>query len=151
LIDGHARKELFAGKGPVPVLIGDWSEADERKILASLDPIAAMATANAGQLDSLLREVATGSESLAEMFADMASEAAEQAIADMANTEPKEDEGGVAGTGDTGYKQFAVPLTIAQEQLVRRGIKEAKASKGAETSGEALYFIVQEWLDARSA
>jgi hypothetical protein len=26
LIDGHARRELFAGKGKVPVLVGSWSE-----------------------------------------------------------------------------------------------------------------------------
>src|SRR5579859_3568175 len=46
LIDGHARKDLFAGKGPVPVLIGSWTEAQERKILATLDPLAAMAKAD---------------------------------------------------------------------------------------------------------
>ena len=55
LIDGHARKGLFAGE-KVPVLIGSWSEADEKKILATLDPIGAMAEANAGALEAVMRE-----------------------------------------------------------------------------------------------
>src|SRR5574343_498168 len=60
LIDGHARREMCLKSGDqMPVLVGSWSEADERKILATLDPIAAMA----GQLDEtyadLLRSIET--------------------------------------------------------------------------------------------
>jgi hypothetical protein len=49
LIDGHARRKvaLEQGSAKVPVLVGDWSEEQERKILATLDPLAAMATADA--------------------------------------------------------------------------------------------------------
>lgn len=75
LIDGHARKELFAGKGKVPVLVGSWSEEQERLILATLDPLAAMASANVTALDALLKDVATGSEALQEMLAVMAKDA----------------------------------------------------------------------------
>jgi hypothetical protein len=70
LIDGHARKEI--SQGPVPVLIGDWSEEQERKILATLDPIAGMAEADTERLDALLREVQTGSEALAAMLTELA-------------------------------------------------------------------------------
>src|SRR5260370_7886508 len=38
LIDGHARKELFENKGPVPVLIGSWDDATEPKLLPPLYP-----------------------------------------------------------------------------------------------------------------
>jgi DNA modification methylase len=65
LIDGHARKELTAARaagGKVPVLVGSWSEEQERLILATLDPLAAMAEANKDALDKLLREVATGND-----------------------------------------------------------------------------------------
>lgn len=72
LIDGHARKELFEGKGPVPVLVGDWSEADEAKILATLDPLAAMAEADASALDALLRDVQTSSAAVNEMLEGLA-------------------------------------------------------------------------------
>src|SRR3990172_1303597 len=37
LIDGHLRREV-AGDAEVPVLIGSWTEEQERLILASLDP-----------------------------------------------------------------------------------------------------------------
>ena len=42
LLDGHLRKELARGQ-QVPVLVGSWSEEQERKILALLDPLSALA------------------------------------------------------------------------------------------------------------
>ncbi len=75
LIDGHARKELFEGKGPVPVLVGDWDEAAEAKILATLDPIGALAMADAAKLGDLLRDVGTGSEALQMMLSGLAEKA----------------------------------------------------------------------------
>lgn len=43
LIDGHARRSIVDPKTPVPVLVGSWSEEAEAKILATLDPVSAMA------------------------------------------------------------------------------------------------------------
>ena len=43
LIDGHARKTVTDPKQVLPVLVGDWSEEAEKKILATLDPVGAMA------------------------------------------------------------------------------------------------------------
>ncbi|MBN2377043.1 MAG: hypothetical protein JXD22_11620 [Sedimentisphaerales bacterium] len=43
LIDGHARRKAVSPETPVPVLVGNWSEDAERKILATLDPVGAMA------------------------------------------------------------------------------------------------------------
>jgi DNA modification methylase len=57
LIDGHARKRVVEPTALVPVLIGRWSEAAEQKVLATLDPLAAMATADLRQLESLLANV----------------------------------------------------------------------------------------------
>lgn len=74
LIDGHARQKVAIQQGAelVPVLIGDWSEEDEAKILATLDPLAAMAEADSAALESILREIQTGSESLASMIDKLA-------------------------------------------------------------------------------
>ena len=44
VVDGHGRLETLEPDAVVPVLVGDWDEAGERKILASLDPIASMAS-----------------------------------------------------------------------------------------------------------
>lgn len=76
LIDGHLRIETVPPKTAVPVLVGRWTEEQERKILATLDPIAAMAEANAAQLDELLAEVDLGEEGYAELssFLDELSE-----------------------------------------------------------------------------
>jgi len=43
LIDGHARKSVTDPKQVVPVLVGDWSEEAEKKILVTLDPVGVMA------------------------------------------------------------------------------------------------------------
>ena len=71
LVDGHLRAETTPEE-EVPVLILDIDEAESDKLLLSLDPLAALAETNATALDSLLREVDTGSEGLQEMYADMA-------------------------------------------------------------------------------
>jgi DNA modification methylase len=73
LIDGHARAEI-AGDAEIPVLILDVNEAEAKKILATFDPIGAMADADAVKLDSLLREVETGNQALADMLTALAEE-----------------------------------------------------------------------------
>lgn len=74
LIDGHARRKVAIeqGCGLVPVLVGDWDEEQEAKILATFDPISLMADADAAALESLLREVNTSSEPLSRLLADLA-------------------------------------------------------------------------------
>lgn len=74
LIDGHARAEI-AGDSPVPVLVLDVDEAEAAKILATFDPLGAMAEANAAKLDELLRGVETPNEALAGMLANLAKDA----------------------------------------------------------------------------
>ena len=77
LIDGHARKKVAVEQGceKVPVLVGSWDEAAEAKILATLDPLAAMATADSAALDALLRDVQTGSQAIGDMLTQLAEEA----------------------------------------------------------------------------
>lgn len=74
LVDGHLRAETTPDS-LVPVLVLDVDEAEASKILATLDPLAAMAEADTAKLDALLREVNTGSEALQEMLATLAEEA----------------------------------------------------------------------------
>lgn len=57
LIDGHARKGAVTPTTRVPVLIGSWSEAAEAKILATLDPLAAMAERDDKALAALVADV----------------------------------------------------------------------------------------------
>lgn len=74
LIDGHLRAET-AADAKVPVLILDVTETEADKILATLDPLAAMADSDAAKLDELLRGVDTGSEALQQLIAATAAQA----------------------------------------------------------------------------
>lgn len=74
LIDGHLRTSV-APDSLVPVLVLDVDEHEADKILATHDPLAAMAEVDADKLDELLREVSTGSEALSQMLADLATNA----------------------------------------------------------------------------
>lgn len=57
LLDGHMRKGL--GTAEVPVLVGSWTEEQERLILATLDPIGAMAQTDTAAL-ARLKDTAQG-------------------------------------------------------------------------------------------
>lgn len=74
LIDGHLRTETVKG-AEIPVLILDVTEEEANKLLATIDPLAAMAEADAHKLDELLRSVETSSDAIATMLADLGKEA----------------------------------------------------------------------------
>ena len=74
LIDGHLRAETL-GDRDVPVLVLDVSEEEAWKILATHDPLAAMAEADPALLDDLLREVSTSNAALAAMLEELKDEA----------------------------------------------------------------------------
>jgi DNA modification methylase len=73
LIDGHLRAETTPD-AIVPVLVVDVDEAEAAKILATLDPLAAMASADKERLESLLREVTVSDDALDEMLHELAAE-----------------------------------------------------------------------------
>lgn len=83
IVDGHARVGLaISRKEPtVPVVYVDLTDAEEKLVLATLDPISAMATADKAILDELLADVSTGNAALQELIAKTA-EAASIDIAD---------------------------------------------------------------------
>ena len=72
LVDGHARLEIAMRRKEdrVPVVYVDLDPDEEALILASLDPLAAMAEADSAALDDLLADIVTGG-ALAEMLADL--------------------------------------------------------------------------------
>ena len=77
LIDGHARKKIALARHDekIPVLVGNWDEQQEAKILATLDPLGAMAEADSAKLEALLGDVSTGSDALKQLLADLAGDA----------------------------------------------------------------------------
>jgi len=71
LIDGHLRAET-TGDGMIPVLVLDVSQNEADKILASHDPLAAMAGADTGKLEDLLGHLETNSKAVQELFDSLA-------------------------------------------------------------------------------
>lgn len=61
VVDGHARVAIAISRreATVPVVYVDLTEAEEKKVLASFDPLGAMAGADKANLDALLQEVRT--------------------------------------------------------------------------------------------
>jgi hypothetical protein len=73
LIDGHLRAEETPDQ-EVPVLILDVTEDEAAKMLATLDPLAAMAEADDQKLGELLAGIQTDNAALDKMLKDLAEE-----------------------------------------------------------------------------
>jgi DNA modification methylase len=74
VIDGHARVEeaISRGESAVPVLYVELSPEEEDLVLASFDPIGAMAIADREALDALLASLSVDDAGLAALLADLA-------------------------------------------------------------------------------
>lgn len=73
LVDGHERVWQALQRGEeVPYTLVDLSEDEEKLILATLDPIGAMAVTDREQLDALFRDVQTDDEGVMAMLSELA-------------------------------------------------------------------------------
>lgn len=74
LVDGHLRVQLALSKGQkaIPAVFVDLTPSEEAEVLATIDPVAAMAVADKEQLDSLLQSVNSGDAAVQAMLADLA-------------------------------------------------------------------------------
>ncbi len=73
LIDGHLRAATTPD-ALVPVLVLDVTEAEADKLLATLDPLAAMAESDSDRIEELLATVSTDSEAVQELLKRTAGE-----------------------------------------------------------------------------
>lgn len=73
LVDGHLRAETTPDQ-EVPVLVLDVTEAEADKILLTLDPLSAMADADAEALKALLDGVTTDDDAVRKMLEDLAAD-----------------------------------------------------------------------------
>ena len=71
LIDGHLRAETTPDT-EVPVLVVDLTDDEAKKVLATFDPLGAMAEANAEALGALLADIETSSEGVQAMLEELA-------------------------------------------------------------------------------
>lgn len=73
LIDGHLRAETTPNM-EVPVLVLDLDEAEADKLLATLDPLAAMAERDGDRIKTLLESVQTDSPAVEQILRRAAGE-----------------------------------------------------------------------------
>jgi len=111
LIDGHMRAVTDPG-AIWPVLVLDVNEAEADKILATYDPIAAMADADALKLDALLRDLDVGNESIQTLLADLAADAGLYKELDKLAGETAEDSADPADD-DIAEEEQAAETTVA--------------------------------------
>jgi len=74
LIDGHLRAET-TGDANIPVLVLDVNEAEADLILATHDPLGAMAEVDSDKLESVLSELNTANDALRDMLSQLAEDA----------------------------------------------------------------------------
>src|SRR5262245_16695326 len=84
LIDGHARKRIAGRDELVPVLVGRWSEAEEATILATLDPVGALAQTDRAALQDLIAEAPDpSSDALKDLFDRLAPPVVEPTVEEI--------------------------------------------------------------------
>ena len=117
LIDGHLRAETTPD-AVVPVLVLDVDDAEADKLLATLDPLAALAETDGTQLDRLLAEIKTQSAALGEMLAGLAAAANSAADTAMSDASAPADESAGAAASELPAKYaIVIHCETEQEQL----------------------------------
>lgn len=149
LVDGHLRVSLALrdGQASVPVTYVELDEAEEALVLATLDPIGALAGTDAVKLDALLREVSTGEADVQALLGTMA-----EGI-DLPKEDAWDEAMGAVPEGERApIQQMTFTLADAQAERVKAALEAAKQAgpfdgTGNENgNGNALARICEAYL-----
>lgn len=141
LIDGHLRAELDPNQ-VVPVLVLDLDEAEAGKLLATLDPLGAMATVNHDALQALLKDVSFDNKAINEMLAALV----------VKEMQPLQNMPILPEGDKSAFGQMTFTVTEVQRVRIERGLAAVKrigsfADTGNENSnGNALAFLAETFL-----
>jgi len=92
IIDGHLRQEEVPAEQEIPVLVLDVTEAEARKLLLSLDPLAAMAESAEDRLQELAVQIEPETDGLRKLVSFMAKDHGAREKDTPAGDPPKEPE-----------------------------------------------------------
>lgn len=146
LIDGHLRVSLaLRDDAPtIPVVYVDLSEPEEALVLATLDPISALAGTDREKLEELLSEVTTSSADLQMMLSEMAASAGVIPSDFSELGEFKEQQGDRIVT-------MTFTLTESQRSEVENALalakQEAKEGESPNENGNALAAIARSYAN----
>lgn len=151
LIDGHLRADLDPEQ-TIPVLVTDLDESEAGQVLATLDPLAAMAYPDDEALDILLQHVAPTDDNsaLAALFEEMHGWTADRPVP-APGEEPFPDRD--RDDHPLGIMNFIV--SEAQRKRIETAIRAAAPLAPADplnenSHGNALAWIVDEWQRQRT-
>lgn len=142
LLDGHARIEEALSQNenaPVPFVAVDVSADEEALILATLDPIAAMAVYEQQAQEELLDGLEAEDQALDALL--------EQQRAEIEQIKAGRQAAGNDREGMTASKHGVVKVAISSREIGL--IEKAIYATGQSNRGEALAEICREYLDAK--
>lgn len=151
VVDGHLRVSLAMreGQATIPVKYVDLSESEEALILATFDPLSALAGTDRVKLEELLREVSSGESAVQQMLAEMAEKAG---ITLPQDSDWSDSFGGVPDGERAPFQQMTFTLSDTQAELVKRTLQQAKGvgsfvdTDNENSNGNALARICEAYL-----
>lgn len=140
VVDGHLRAALAISNGSlVPVTYVDLSEEEEALILATFDPLGALAGTDAAAFDVLVRAVEPADAALAALLGDLGTAADESLLRDRSAGEHA-DRRNALGQAEV----VKVAVAVADLGVVEQAIRlTAEANRGS-----ALTVICRSYLEA---
>ena len=148
LVDGHLRAETTPDSD-VPVLVLDIDEAEADLMLATLDPLAAMAGRDEERLTELLSTVSSSNDMVNALLQTLAHHGPDLGFLDDAlgadeegKPFPRFDSEDDVEPDVDGLIRFTIPVTAEQRTQIMLAVNGVKASsKEVETTTDALVII----------
>lgn len=144
LIDGHLRQSLLPDM-IVDVEILDVTEAEAKLLLATVDPLSAMAESNRESLTTLLSGMTSQSDAVKSLLATLSAGAG--AILDVGESVLPD-----LPVGDReAFRQMTFTLSDSQAEVVKAAMAQAPqtSSENANSNGNALAHIAEAYLAGR--
>lgn len=150
LVDGHLRVMLAMrhNEQQIPVKYVDLSPHEEALILATLDPISALAAPDAAKLDTVLREVRIGSEDVQTLLNDLAHDAG----LNIEGVDPNDAFGNLPDTDRAPFQQMTFTLHDSQVESIKRALSignklgDFTDSQNLNSNGNALAFVCETFI-----
>lgn len=141
VVDGHLRVTLALRESesePVPYREVDLSPEEEAEVLATKDPIAALAGSDPAQFAGVLEQFNTGDAALQQMIDEMSFD---QEMKELLAGEDSDSRGALGKAANTVRVVLRVDsLSVVEQALMLAALPDR---------GESLALICQEWMDAK--
>lgn len=149
LVDGHLRVALATqhGEASVPAVWVDLDDDEERLILATLDPLGALAETDDAQLRALLASVTTSDDALADLLASVQPSAGFVAGGDTDGLSPA-DRLGIFEANQ--IRQIALHYAADEYAEAVELLETLRDEYGEDNNAEAVLRLLREHRDARA-